>query len=59
MNNDIGIFLPVVVAHAFNPSTWDSQAGRHELEVNLVYRASSRTERAVSANKKLYTRDRY
>lgn len=59
MNNDIGIFLPVVVGHAFNPSTWDSQAGRHELEVNLVYRASSRTERAVSANKKLYTRDRY
>lgn len=59
MNNDIGMFLRVVVAHTINPSTWDSQAGRHELEVNLVYRASSRTERAVSANNKLYTRDRY
>jgi hypothetical protein len=44
-----------VVAHAFNPSTWEAEAGeflssRSELEVSLVYRVSSRTARATQRN---------
>jgi hypothetical protein len=31
----------VVVAHAFNPSIWEAEAG--EFEASLVYRMSSRT----------------
>jgi hypothetical protein len=32
-----------VVAHAFNPSTWEAEAG-------LVYRVSSRTARTIQRN---------
>jgi hypothetical protein len=45
-----------VVAHAFNPSTWESQhlggRGRRisEFEANLVYRVSSRITRATQRN---------
>jgi hypothetical protein len=42
-----------VVAHAFNPSTWES-GGRDrqisEFEASLVYRVSSRTARAIKGN---------
>jgi hypothetical protein len=40
---------PGVVAHAFNPSTWEAEAGRFlsEFEVSLVYRVSSRAARAT------------
>jgi hypothetical protein len=34
-----------VVMHAFNPSTWEAEAGRF-----LVYRVSSRTARAIQRN---------
>jgi hypothetical protein len=37
----------VVVAHAFNPSTWEAEAGDLcEFEASLVYRGSSRIVRA-------------
>jgi hypothetical protein len=41
-----------VVVHAFNPSTWEAEAGRFlssrpELEASLVYKVSSRTARAI------------
>jgi hypothetical protein len=36
-----------VAAQAFNPSTWDAEAGGPEFEASLVYRASSRTARAI------------
>jgi hypothetical protein len=42
-----------VVAHAFNPSTWEAEAGRFrisEFEASLVYRVSSRTARATQRN---------
>jgi hypothetical protein len=49
----------VVVAQAFNPSTWEAEAGRQisEFEASLVYKVSSSTARAiqrkpVSKNKK-------
>jgi hypothetical protein len=35
----------VVVAHAFNPSTWDS-----EFKASLVYRVNSRTAKATQRN---------
>jgi hypothetical protein len=35
----------VVVAHAFNPSTQEAKAG--EFKASLVYKASSRTARAI------------
>jgi hypothetical protein len=36
----------IVVAHAFNPSIWEAEAGYLcELKASLVYRASSRTGR--------------
>jgi hypothetical protein len=40
-----------VVAHAFNPSTWEAE-GRQisEFEASLVYRVSSRTARAIQRN---------
>ena len=44
-----------VVAHAFNPSTWEAEAGgspSSEFEASLVYRASSRTARATQKGKK-------
>jgi hypothetical protein len=40
-----------VVAHTFNPSTWEAEAGRYsEFKANLVYRVSSRTARAAQRN---------
>jgi hypothetical protein len=41
-----------VVAHVFNPSTWEAEAGRwiSEFEASLVYRVSSRTARAIQRN---------
>jgi hypothetical protein len=35
----------VVVAHAYNPSTWEAARGRwiSEFEASLVYKVSSRT----------------
>jgi hypothetical protein len=39
-----------VVAHAFNPRTWEAEAGGFEFEVSLVYRVSSRTARATQRN---------
>ena len=35
-----------MVAHAFNPSTWEAEAGRRisEFEASLAYRVSSRTQ---------------
>jgi hypothetical protein len=39
------ILQPGVVAHAFNPSTWEAEAGGwiSEFEAGLVYKVSSRT----------------
>ena len=43
--------LPGVVAHAFNSSTWEAEAGGSlELEASLVYRVSFRTARATQRN---------
>jgi hypothetical protein len=44
-----------VVAHAFNPSTWEAEAGGFlrqisEFEDSLVYKVSSRTARATQRN---------
>jgi hypothetical protein len=39
-----------VVAHAFNLSTQEAEAGRFEFEASLVYRVSSRTARATQRN---------
>jgi hypothetical protein len=36
----------VVVAYAFNPSTWEAKAGK----ASLVYKVSSRTARATQRN---------
>jgi hypothetical protein len=42
---------PGVVAHAFNPSTWEAEAGRiSEFKDSLVYKVSSRTARAIQRN---------
>jgi hypothetical protein len=42
-----------VEAHAFNPSTWEAQAGGFlEFEASLVYRVSSRQRNPVSKNQK-------
>jgi hypothetical protein len=39
------------VAHTFNPSTWEAEAGRFlEFEASLVYRVSFRTARATQRN---------
>jgi hypothetical protein len=39
---------PGVVAHAFNPSTREAEAGGFsEFEASLVYKVSSRTARAI------------
>jgi hypothetical protein len=36
---------------AFNPSTWEAEAGESfEFEASLIYRASSRTARAIKKN---------
>ena len=40
-----------VVVHAFNPSTWEAEAGRlSEFQASLVYKVSSRTVRAIQRN---------
>jgi hypothetical protein len=41
-----------VVTHAFNPSTWEAEAGRQisEFEVSLVYKVNSITARATQRN---------
>jgi hypothetical protein len=40
-----------VVVHAFNPSTWEAEAGGFlEFAAILVYRVSSRTARATQRN---------
>ena len=39
-----------VVAHAFNPSTWEAEADQFEFEASLVYRVSSRKARAIQRN---------
>jgi hypothetical protein len=40
-----------VVAHAFDTSTWEAEAGRFlSLRPSLVYRVSSRTARATQRN---------
>jgi hypothetical protein len=39
-----------VVAHAFNPSTWEADRRISEFEVSLVYTVSSRTARAIQRN---------
>jgi hypothetical protein len=42
---------PGVVADAFNPSTWEAEAGGFlEFEDSLVYRVSCRTARATQRN---------
>ena len=44
------LFHWAVVAHAFNPITWEAEAGISEFEASLVYRVSSRTARATQRN---------
>ena len=46
------VVVVVVVAHAFNPSTWEGGRGRRisEFEASLVYRVSSRIARATQRN---------
>jgi hypothetical protein len=40
-----------MVAHAFNPSTWEAEAGRFlSFEASLAYKVSSRTARAIQRN---------
>jgi hypothetical protein len=41
----------VVVAHAFNPSTWEA-----EFEASLVHKADARTARATQRNPVLKTK---
>ena len=42
--------MPGVVAHAFNPSTWEAEAGGFLSEASLVYKVSSRIARAIQTN---------
>jgi hypothetical protein len=45
------IFNQAVVAHAFNPSTWEAELGRFlEFKVSLVNRVSSMTARTTQRN---------
>jgi hypothetical protein len=39
-----------VVAHTFNPSTWEADRRISEFEASLVYKVSSRTARAIQRN---------
>jgi hypothetical protein len=40
-----------MVVHAFNPSTWEAEAGGFlEFKASLVYKVSSRTARAIQRN---------
>ena len=40
----------VVVAHTFNPSTWEADRQISEFKASLVYKVGSRTARAVQRN---------
>jgi hypothetical protein len=40
-----------VVAHAFNPSTQEAEAGGFDFEASLFYKVSSRTARAIWRNR--------
>jgi hypothetical protein len=43
--------IEAVMAHTFNPSTWEAEAGEiSEFKASLVYRVSSRTARATQRN---------
>jgi hypothetical protein len=42
--------VPGVVAHAFDPSTREAEAGGFRVEASLVYKVSSRTARATQRN---------
>jgi hypothetical protein len=45
------IVSQAVVEHAFNPSTWEADAGRFlSSKASLVYGVSSRTARATQRN---------
>jgi hypothetical protein len=45
------VYSPAVVALAFNPSTWEAEAGGFlKFKASLVYRVSSRTARATQRN---------
>jgi hypothetical protein len=44
-----------VVAHTFNPSTWDRGRQISEFEASLVYKVSCRTARAIQRNPVLKT----
>jgi hypothetical protein len=39
-----------LVAHTFNPSTQEEEAGGSEFKVSLVYRVNSKTARATQRN---------
>jgi hypothetical protein len=39
-----------MVAHTFNPSTWEAEADGFEFEASLVYKVSSRTAGAIQRN---------
>jgi hypothetical protein len=42
-----------MVAHAFNPNTWEAEAGEFlslGVRASLVYRVSSKTVRAIQRN---------
>ena len=41
---------PAVMAHAFNPSIWEAEAGGFLSKASLVYRVSSRTARVTQRN---------
>jgi hypothetical protein len=42
------LFQPGMLAHAFNPSSWEAEAGRFlEFKASLVYKMSSRTAKAT------------
>jgi hypothetical protein len=41
-----------LVAHTFNPSTEQAEAGRSEFKASLIHRWSSRTARATQKKKK-------
>jgi hypothetical protein len=46
-----GFSGPAVVAHAFNPGTWEAEAGGFlEFQASLVYRVSSRIAGAIQRN---------
>jgi hypothetical protein len=42
----------VLVVHTFNPRTWEAEAGGwiSDFEASLVYRVSSRTDKATLRN---------